>query len=215
MIKKILNVSIYKTLKINFYYFNFRQALKIPILIGRKTVIKNLGSKSAVRVENGRISFGILKGSFGLSNNSSNYWDIGKEGSITFHGDASFCRGINLIANGKFDFGNNFSCNANCVFNSAKHISFGDGCLIGWNVTIMDGDGHYILQDNKIVNALKSINIGKHVWIASNSSILKGSTIPDDSVIACNSVISKAFSENNCIIGGNSKILKKEIEWRK
>lgn len=99
-------------------------------------------------------------------------------------------------------------------FMVAKGLRIGQNCLISWDVQVMDTDFHKILSsEGQQVNKDKEIVIGDNVWIGSRCNILKDAIIPDGSVIASNSLISKKLVERNCIYGGLGKIIKTDIKW--
>ena len=61
-----------------------------------------------------------------------------------------------------------------------------------------------------------AISIEDNVWVGCRSTILKGAIIPQGCVVGANSNVVSAFTENNCIIAGNSaQIVKKHITWKK
>lgn len=58
--------------------------------------------------------------------------------------------------------------------------------------------------------------IGEHVWIASYVDVLKGVNIPDGSVIAYRSCVTKAFNEKGSLIAGYpAKVIRDNIEWKR
>jgi len=60
----------------------------------------------------------------------------------------------------------------------------------------------------------KNVTIGNHVWVGAHASILKGSVIPNNCVIATRSVITKVFNESHAVIAGiPAKIVKHNIDW--
>ena len=63
--------------------------------------------------------------------------------------------------------GKDFYCNKNCLFRCCDNISFGDKALLGWNVTLQTTDGHVIEVDRQAKDNHGPIEIGNHVWIAS------------------------------------------------
>ncbi len=77
----------------------------------------------------------------------------------------------------------------------------------------MDTDFHKIVKDNEIINPDQEILIGNHCWIGMNVSILKGSVIPDNCVIAACSTITRKLNLSNCIYLNNS-IIKEDITWK-
>ena len=66
----------------------------------------------------------------------------------------------------------------------------------------------------KQLNEPKPIYIGKNVWIGCRCTILKGSSIEGESIVAAGTTISKKYMDRNIIIGSNNKILKQQITWR-
>lgn len=90
-------------------------------------------------------------------------------------------------------------------------ISIGHNFLSSWNTYIMDTDLHGIidLETGKTGNYVKPISIGNDVWIGMNSSILKGSTIPNGCIVAASSVVSRQFKITNTIIAGNPAVVVK------
>lgn len=210
-------ISIIKTIFINLYYFNLKDAIKLPIIVGRRTKIESLGSHDSILIEknfNGHICFG-LNSSFSL-NERRTYLNIGKNSKIKFSGQANFGKGSQVVVNGNLEIGSNFYCNANCLINVGKNTFIGDDVLIGWNCTIIDGDGHYVgdLTSFSFNEKYDDIFIGNHVWLASNSTILKGSYIGNNSVIGYGSLISKKFEQENILICGANKIVKESIIWK-
>jgi len=91
-----------------------------------------------------------------------------------------------------------------------KKIHIGADCIIAWNVFITDCDWHSIygkdMQDD--------VTIGDHVWIACNTSILKGSNIGNNCIIGAHSIMSKKTIPNNTLAAGNPiKIIENNIRW--
>lgn len=88
-------------------------------------------------------------------------------------------------------------------------------CLFSWGITIWCTDSHSILDmDGNLLNLGKSVTINEHVWVGMNSIILKNTVVPANCVIGANTVITKKFTEPNCVIAGNpGAVVKKCINW--
>lgn len=68
-------------------------------------------------------------------------------------------------------------------------ITVGKDCLFAFGTKIMTTDCHAIANsENKILNKPQNITIGNHVWTGGSCTILKGSYIPDNSIVGINSV---------------------------
>ena len=80
---------------------------------------------------------------------------------------------------------------------------------------IVIGKGTYIAQNVGIVTTNHDLNnldehvpgkdviIGKQCWIGMNSIILPGVILGDHTIVGAGSVVTKSFTEGNCIITGN------------
>lgn len=91
-----------------------------------------------------------------------------------------------------------------------KNIVIGKDFLCAWNVFISDSNWHSVKGQHHQGN----ITIGNHVWIANNSSILKGAIIGNNCIIASNSkIINKRYVENSMIAGIPSKVIRTGVVW--
>lgn len=96
-------------------------------------------------------------------------------------------------------------------------VEIGSDCLFSTNVNIACSDTHSILDfDDNLLNTGKFVKIGNHIWICQDARIGKNVTIPDNCIIGMGSIVTKEFTEPNCIIAGNpAKVVKKNIKWNK
>ncbi len=119
----------------------------------------------------------------------------------------------------------------NCMINIKKHtiighnsylsarengtkLSIGEDCMLSRNVKIMTSDGHDILKNSTRINPSKDINIGNHVWLADNVTVLKGTSIGDSSILGINSTLTKSIPNNSIAVGNPAKVIIGEVNWR-
>lgn len=218
-LKKILKINLWKTLYFNFHYFPFKVAIKLPVFIYFRSNLFLMDGKIVI---NSPVSTGmVIFGAHGLGTQDKFYqrtiWEV--SGTLIIEGQTKIGRGckISIGKNGVLKLGENFTITGNTSIICQKEIIFGNNCLLSWDILMMDTDFHKIINDkNETVNSNKSITIGDHVWIGCRNTILKGVSIPSDSVISAGSLIAKSFYEENCIIGGhgrNAEIIKRGINW--
>ena len=203
----------------NFRLSHFRVAIKLPLQVHYKTRIS--ACKNSIIID-GEVQRFMLKlgfgGSEGVIENSYSYLYIKQGGTLKIRGGGEIviapgCS-IRIERNAQLCLGKNFSMNKNGFIYCADHINIGNDVLIGWNVNIRDNDGHTIYYDDGHRNTMRPVNIGNHVWIAADSSILKCS-LGDNIVVASNTVVYKSFFNSNILIGGQPvKVLKENIQWR-
>lgn len=102
---------------------------------------------------------------------------------------------IKVLDKGTLIIGNNVFFNHNCSITALNRITIGDNCIIANNVVIVDHD-HNITQAGVSEGYITSpVIIENNVWIGANVTILKGSHIGKNSVIAAGAVVNTAVPE--------------------
>jgi acetyltransferase-like isoleucine patch superfamily enzyme len=97
-----------------------------------------------------------------------------------------------------------------------SQIRIGRDCMFAYDIDVRTGDSHSIIsqENNERINYAKDVSISDHVWIGAHSILLKGSSIPENSVVATGSVVTRGYEKKGIIIGGNpSSQLKEGINW--
>lgn len=212
-----LIVSLPKTIIFNFKVLPFKQAIKLPILVRHNAKIK--GSSGRVLI-NSDIKFGLIKIGFGdisIFDKRFSRTIIDFRGDIVFNGRTNIGHGSKLSVNkgGILTLGNNFRVSAESKIVCSKKITFGDDVLVGWECLIMDTDFHKIYsEDNVQINPDREISIGDKVWLCCKNTILKGSKINSNTIVAANTNVNGTIEERDVIIGGNPvRVLRKNIHW--
>ncbi|MBR5203557.1 MAG: acyltransferase [Clostridia bacterium] len=216
-----LQINIFKTLYANFKLFPMKTAIRLPIIIGNHVKLDLKGKvifESNFKPKTGTISFGI-GGSNDLRyfNSRRSYFGVKKNGVLKFQGKAHFAVHTSLlVSNATMIIGNKFSCNNGTKISCVSGIEIGDNCLIGTDVLIMDSDGHDIYENSKLCANKKDIKIGNHCWLTSKVSVLKGTYIADDIVVALGSIVTKDLLESKSICAGiPARTVKKDITWER
>lgn len=104
-------------------------------------------------------------------------------------------------------FGKDVFVNSGCHFQDQGGITIRNGSLIGHNV-VLATINHDLNPRNNRKNHYASINIGNHVWIGSNATILPGVTIGDWAVVAAGAVVTKDVPPYTVVGGVPAKVLK-------
>lgn len=213
-LKKLFLLNIVKTLYVNFHYFPFKTALKFPIFIYGNVKLSQIAGKITVNtpVRSGLLAIG--KQNIGTLDHKHvrSIWEV--RGEVILDGKVSLGSGskISVASDAVLRFGDNFSMSGNSSLVCQKNISFGNDCLLSWDILVMDSDFHKILNmQGETINAPSPIRIGNHVWIGCRSTILKGVQVADHSVIAAGAVITKTLPYTHSIYGGNNLKLKNDM----
>lgn len=114
-------------------------------------------------------------------------------------------RGTKIVVheNGTLKINDYTYINENSRVHCKKCISIGRRCAISWNTNILDTDIHTIqyFKDGKN-NHDYGVDIGNEVWIGANSTILKGTVIENNCIVAANSLVNGRL-RSKYIHGGN------------
>ena len=112
--------------------------------------------------------------------------------------------------NSVIKIGNRVATNNNVFICAANRIEIGDNTRIGQYVTMMDFEAHGIQpNDRSKVGEIGEIVIGTNVWLGNNVTILKNSSIGNNTIVATGAVVSGVFPSNVIIGGVPAKIIKK------
>lgn len=109
---------------------------------------------------------------------------------------------IRVIEGGSLIIGNNCFINCGSYITVLGRTQIGDNCMIGPNVLVFDHDHDFRAEggiaEGRIV--IGDIVIGDGVWIGGNTSILRGTNIGDNAVIAAGSVIKGNIPANSIVV---------------
>jgi acetyltransferase-like isoleucine patch superfamily enzyme len=221
MIRKILFMALSapKTIVFNLKYFGFKDAVKMPVFVSYNTkLIKLRGTVTiASELKTGMVRIGFSD--VAIFDKKFSRPIFKNDGNICFDGRADLGHGVKIAVgpNGKLRFGNKFLLTAESQIVCKKAITFGDDCLLSWDILIMDCDFHDIKDNNGMVtNPDKEITIGSHVWIGARSMVKKGISIADGCIIASQSVVVKNINTPRQVWGGNPAVmLKEDVNWSK
>ena len=103
--------------------------------------------------------------------------------------------------------GENVFINACCHFQDHGGVTLGDGCQIGHNVVFATLN-HGIEPENRRFTYPAPIVLGRNVWVGSNSTILQGVTIGDNSVVAAGAVVTKDVPADTIVGGVPARVIK-------
>ena len=223
-VTKLKNAYIWLySLKINRKIFEKELAKKCPLRIMPGTKIKGL-YKGCIDIQSdniykGMIQFGMEQGSYGKRAKKQSVLMFEGNGKIIFTGHADFAATaeVTVYNNAVLKIDDGFFSNSNVVINVTKSVNIGKNAQIGWNVEIIDTDGHDICNMNgEKINTDMPVNIGDDVWIGARAAILKGAKIPDGCIVGYGSLVTKAFTDEHSVIAGTpAKKIKDNVTWRR
>lgn len=212
-----------KSIYFNFRYLPFKQAKKMPFRLGPNVKLEIDKSAKIVieadEIKSGMIQIGIGYGSYRRGEKLTSYINMRENSIWILRGQAIFQRGayIQIEKDAKIDIGYHFNANSYFLMTTDCEIKIGEWGFFGWNISILDTDGHDIVdaETGEVLNGKKPIIIGNRVWICSETSVLKGSVIADNSIIGYGSLVTgKHIQENTLMAGRPAKDVAYNRDWR-
>ena len=188
----------------------------------RPTVIK--GEGNSVSIKSRRRNFIIRI--YG----SNNHIEIGencrlKNTEITIYGNNNYLIAeggskfdgpclISLYGNAKLSIGRNSGIRGVTFVLQDADITVGRNCMFGYGILLRNNDAHKVLdKDGNVTNPARNIVIKDHVWLCEKSSVLKGVTVGENSVLAYGAVVTKNCPPNSVMAGNPASVVKQEINW--
>ena len=94
-------------------------------------------------------------------------------------------------------------------------IEIGEDCMFSADIVIMNTDVHriYDVDTGLKTNQGKEISIGNHVWLGIRTTVLKGVSIGDNSIVAAGSIVTKDVKANTIVSGNPAKQIKENKNW--
>jgi acetyltransferase-like isoleucine patch superfamily enzyme len=166
------------------------------------------GNNNIVKIPNPETNarpFNINLSVFGNNNFASVGESLGGNWNITEYFDN------NILTVGK-----NTACGDFSVSLHSNECHIGCDCMFSSEIDLWT-DGHSVIdaKTREVLNVPTTpIIIGDHVWIGRGVKLTKGAQIPKDCIVGFGSVVTKKFTEENCVIAGNpAKVVKTGINW--
>jgi acetyltransferase-like isoleucine patch superfamily enzyme len=91
---------------------------------------------------------------------------------------------------------------------ASDEIILGDGVMLANGAYVTDSDWHTIYDRMVRQETATPVHIGNNVWLGDHSTVLKGVTIGDNSVVAARAVVTRDVPANVVVAGSPAKVVK-------
>lgn len=94
-------------------------------------------------------------------------------------------------------------------------ISIGAECLVGPDCTFSASDVHKVLDQHTRtrLNPAGDIVIGKHVWFAPRTTVLRNTTVGRECVVGVGSVLKGEYPDNSMVAGAPARVVRSGVTW--
>jgi acetyltransferase-like isoleucine patch superfamily enzyme len=140
---------------------------------------------------------------------------LAKDARLSIQGTVQLLKGVRVTIGyaAHLEIGSRTFINECATVTCFKHIKIGSECAISWNTNIMDANIHELVVAGTPRPRSAPVSIGNKVWVGSGATILAGTTIGDQSVIAAASVVTSDVP-SGVVVGGNpARIIANDVTW--
>lgn len=109
---------------------------------------------------------------------------------------------------GQITLGNNVLVCPGCRFDSASQINIGDNCMFAAGAYITDADWHDIYDRTRVVGQTQPVTLEQNVWIGDGTTVCKGVTIGENSIIGAGSVVTSDIPANVIAAGNPAQVIR-------
>lgn len=193
--------------------------LSLNLIIGRRNVLISWSGVFARRCKfinhgkNNEINIGK-----GCRLNNCKIQIFGDNNTVNIDRDC-VGNGMDLwVSNGSYvSVGHNthFSGKIHIACIEGRKVRIGNQCLFSNEITFRTGDSHSIINKyGERINPSEDIQIGNHVWIGQQVTVLKGAEIGSNSIIGTRALVTGRKFEDNVILAGSpAKIIRTGVLW--
>lgn len=209
---------ILSSLCFNIHYFGWRDGLKMPVIFFSPIKLRDMKDRVIIKapIKSGLIAMG-LPGNEMFDYKTPCIWS-NQGGTVEFNGSFGTNPGMSFVIrkDAHLTIGAHSSFGQNLRILCSEKIDIGNELFGSWDVTIMDTDSHYFDNNGMKSEFSKPIFIGNHCFVGNGVSILKGSIIPDKTVIAAKAVVTGTLQNSQSLYAGiPARFVKQGIQYLK
>lgn len=145
----------------------------------------------------------------------------GKNNKLIIGNNCKFGQGCSLWLEGEnniIEVGSNCTftrlCQLNCQEKSTR-ITLGEDCMFSNHIIVRTSDSHMIMdiESKERLNNPQNVIVGKHVWVAPDSKIMKGAIIGNGAIIGSNTMVTKTVEANSLVVGQPCHKVRDNVTW--
>ncbi len=112
---------------------------------------------------------------------------------------------LTAFEHGRISIGEDCLLNG-CIISARERVDIGKGCMLSWNVSVLDCNLHQI--SNSEPEKIAAVSIGDYTWLGNCVTVLPGVKIGSHCVIAAGSIVTSDIPDNSLAAGVPAKIIR-------
>lgn len=125
------------------------------------------------------------------------FWMEGDDMSIVIGSHTSFTHSVHF-----------------CAQEAGRRIEVGEDCMFSFHIVVRTSDSHPIYDETGArLNPAADVAVGKHVWIAPNTKIMKGASIGEGCIVGSDTTVTKPVPASSLAVGRPARIARSGVRW--
>lgn len=120
---------------------------------------------------------------------------------------------VEVFENACLKFAGHGGCNIGATIVCADRIEFGDGTIMGRNVTLRDNNGDHYINRPGYKNT-NPIIVGDKVWLCEQCTILSGVKIGDGAIVGARSFVIRNVPAHSMVSGHPAEVIDEDVFWK-
>ena len=112
------------------------------------------------------------------------------------------------VGQGSISIGDGCLMSPGSRLSASDEVILGDGVMLANGAYVTDSDWHTIYDRMVREESPTPVHIGDNVWLGDHSTVLKGVTIGENSVVAARAVVTRDVPPNVVVAGSPAKVIK-------
>lgn len=120
---------------------------------------------------------------------------------------------VEVFDNATLTFKGHGGSNIGLTVVCGDHIEFGDGVMMGRNVTVRDNNGSHYLNRHGYKNT-QPVIIGDKAWLCESCTVMNGVKIGDGAIVGAKSFVIHKVPAHCMVSGHPAQVIDEEIYWK-
>jgi len=127
--------------------------------------------------------------------------------------DLAYGSDLEIFKNAEFHVVGKSATNICATIICGEKIEFGEGVMLGRNVTVRDNNGNHYISQRGYKNT-RAVIIGQHSWLCETCILVSGARLGDSVIVGAGAVVSSHIPSFSLVAGNPAQVVDTNIHWK-
>lgn len=120
---------------------------------------------------------------------------------------------VEVFSGGTLTFKGHGGSNIGLTVICGDHIEFGDGVMMGRNITVRDNNGSHYINRQGYKNS-RPVIVGDKAWLCESCTVMNGVHIGDGAVVGAKSFVIRNVPAHTMVSGHPAEVIDEDVLWK-